>query len=94
MSFMSILLSIFILAGVSHAETWDCGEVIPLALTGELLDGTSIEGTDCVVIVGSQNDGVVSRVTLCHMGMKTVRVGAGAVPAHLRHGDTLGACPP
>jgi hypothetical protein len=28
------------------------GDVIPLTLTGELLDGTPIEGVDCVVIVG------------------------------------------
>ena len=28
------------------------GETLVLTLTGELLDGTSIEGADCVVIVG------------------------------------------
>jgi hypothetical protein len=28
------------------------GDVIPLTLTGELLDGTPVEGIDCVVIVG------------------------------------------
>jgi hypothetical protein len=35
----------------------------------------------------------VGKVTLCHKGKKTISVGASAVPAHLRHGDTLGACP-
>jgi hypothetical protein len=32
------------------------------------------------------------KVTLCHKG-KTITVGAPAAKAHLRHGDTLGACP-
>jgi hypothetical protein len=31
------------------------------------------------------------KVTLCHKG-HTIRVGRPAVKAHLRHGDTLGAC--
>ena len=33
------------------------------------------------------------KVTLCHKGKETISVGAPAVPAHLAHGDTLGACP-
>ena len=32
------------------------------------------------------------KVTLCHKDMVTISVGAPAEPAHLRHGDTLGAC--
>jgi len=32
------------------------------------------------------------KVTLCHNGKNTITVGAPAVPAHLNHGDTLGAC--
>lgn len=32
------------------------------------------------------------KVTLCHKGKVTIRVGAPAVKAHLRHGDTLGPC--
>jgi len=32
------------------------------------------------------------KVTLCHKGKKTISVGKAAVPAHLRHGDTLGTC--
>ena len=31
------------------------------------------------------------KVTLCHKG-HTIRVPPPAVPAHLRHGDTFGAC--
>ncbi len=33
-----------------------------------------------------------TKVTLCHKG-KTITVGAPAVKAHLRHGDTIGKCP-
>jgi hypothetical protein len=33
-----------------------------------------------------------TKVTLCHKGNRTLTVGAPAVDAHLRHGDTLGAC--
>jgi hypothetical protein len=32
-----------------------------------------------------------TKVTLCHKG-KTLKVGAPAAKAHLRHGDKLGAC--
>ena len=37
-------------------------------------------------------DVVNGKVTLCHKGKNTITVGAAAVPAHLRHGDTLGPC--
>lgn len=33
------------------------------------------------------------KVTLCHKDRNTLTVGAGAQAAHLRHGDSLGACP-
>lgn len=32
------------------------------------------------------------KTTICHKGKKTISVGNAAVPAHLRHGDTVGAC--
>ena len=32
------------------------------------------------------------KVTLCHKDRVTISVGAPAEPAHLRHGDKLGAC--
>jgi len=32
------------------------------------------------------------KTTLCHKGNKTLTVGAPALAAHLRHGDTRGAC--
>ena len=32
------------------------------------------------------------KVTLCHKDRVTISVGAPAEPAHLRHGDSLGAC--
>jgi hypothetical protein len=36
--------------------------------------------------------GNLGKVTLCHKGRVTISVGAPAEPAHLRHGDHLGAC--
>ena len=32
------------------------------------------------------------KVTLCHKGKKTLSVGKPAAKAHMKHGDTLGAC--
>jgi hypothetical protein len=32
------------------------------------------------------------KMDVCHKG-RTINIAASAVPAHLRHGDTLGACP-
>ena len=33
-----------------------------------------------------------AKVTICHKGKHTITVGKAAVPAHLRHGDTMGTC--
>lgn len=33
------------------------------------------------------------KVTVCHKGKVSISVSANAVPAHLAHADTLGACP-
>ena len=37
----------------------------------------------------------VDKVTICHKGQATLGApfDANALPAHLRHGDTLGSCP-
>lgn len=55
--------------------------------------------TDTVGSTGGTGSTAVSRkVTLCHGTHSkkhpgvTITVGAAAVPAHVRHGDTLGAC--
>jgi hypothetical protein len=32
------------------------------------------------------------KTTVCHKGKKSISIGNAAVPAHLRHGDTVGAC--
>lgn len=32
------------------------------------------------------------KATVCHKGKKTISIGRAAVPAHLRHGDTVGTC--
>jgi hypothetical protein len=34
------------------------------------------------------------KVTICHKGKVTITVSVNAWPAHKRHGDTLGPCPP
>ena len=39
-----------------------------------------------------ERGGGQQKVTLCHKGTKTLTVGAPALGAHLRHGDTPGAC--
>ena len=41
---------------------------------------------------GRGGSGGQDKVTLCHKGKKTLTVGFPAQAAHLRHGDTLGAC--
>jgi len=41
----------------------------------------------------SHDTGKPTEVTLCHKGKKTITVSENAVPAHLRHGDTVGPCP-
>jgi hypothetical protein len=32
------------------------------------------------------------KVTVCHKGKKTISISKSALPAHQRHGDTLGTC--
>lgn len=39
---------------------------------------------------GDDSDG--PKVTICHKGKQTLSIGASAWPAHMAHGDTLGAC--
>ena len=39
-----------------------------------------------------ESGGNPGKVTLCHKDRVTISVGAPAEPAHLRHGDILGAC--
>lgn len=34
----------------------------------------------------------IEKVTICHKGKKTIRVGAPALKGHLRHGDRPGPC--
>jgi hypothetical protein len=76
--------------GAAIGNSLYSGEIIELNLTGSLLDGYLIHGYDCMIYVAGEMFG---GVTLCHRGMETITAGAGAVPAHLRHGDTLGPCP-
>lgn len=32
------------------------------------------------------------KVTICHKGKVTIKVAKAAVPAHVKHGDTVGTC--
>src|SRR5918993_3342905 len=55
--------------------------------------GTSKPATDRPDNAGKKGfDGNPGKITLCHKNRVTISVGAPAKPAHLRHGDTLGAC--
>ena len=57
------------------------------AITVIFMDGTEIGP------IRVSDISVVEKVTLCHNDKKTFSVNASAAAAHLRHGDTLGACP-
>jgi len=57
------------------------------ALTVVFTDGTEIGP------IGVNSIDVVEQVTLCHKEKNTLSLNASAAQAHLRHGDTLGACP-
>ena len=47
--------------------------------------------TDAVLIVNGTP--LPGRVAVCHKGKHSMSASAKAAPAHLEHGDTLGACP-
>ncbi len=65
-----------------------CDPVIGCVSTGDPCPA----GTTCNEDTDSC-DQVDNKVTICHKGKKTKSVNVDAVPAHLAHGDTLGACP-
>ncbi len=48
--------------------------------------GTATCDDNCQILV----DG---KVTICHKGKRTLRIGSESVSDHLGHGDTVGACP-
>jgi hypothetical protein len=73
------------------------------ALAGHLRHGDTRAGCQgevsgpsgqTMVPEGAKNDGGDGRekVMLCHKNKSTLTVGAGVQAAHLRHGDSLGAC--
>jgi hypothetical protein len=70
--------------------TVDGINIIPTSIN---LTGIGIEA------ISDQSEPYDGKVTICHQPPgnpskpKTIRVAAAAVPAHLDHGDTLGACP-
>lgn len=42
---------------------------------------------------GKEEGDPQEKVIICHKGWLTLSVAEAAIPAHLKHGDTLGACP-
>jgi hypothetical protein len=42
--------------------------------------------------ISSADKAYGKKVTVCHKGKKTISIGKAALPAHLRHGDTVGTC--
>jgi hypothetical protein len=57
---------------------------------GSTKEGGRVAGNS-IAVAQYQDD----KVTICHVtgsGEGTITVAAAAVPAHLRHGDTVGAC--
>lgn len=64
-----------------------CGDMIVDPDTEQCDDGNfdPTDGCDeCMLTLG--------KTQVCHKG-RTIEVGNAAVPAHVRHGDTLGLCP-
>ena len=61
------------------------------------LEASEPEGVGDAKGVGGKPEGKAKggggqKIILCHKGKNTITVGAPARDAHLRHGDTLGAC--
>ncbi len=85
--------------GTAAATTWTPGQDVLVVLCST--DGQIVIVQITVVVT---DDGVAEppeqqgeKVLICHKpdknGGHTLSVAAAAVPAHLAHGDTLGACP-
>jgi hypothetical protein len=55
-------------------------------------EGSCSRGPQAAKNGGGGGSGGPDKVTLCHKDKKTLTVGAPAQPAHLGHGDYLGAC--
>lgn len=51
------------------------------------------DGSDSDENDSDQDEDDTDSVAICHKGRKTLRLPMSAIRAHLRHGDTLGACP-
>lgn len=79
------------------------GSLASFGGVGYAASGTSEAFTSVKQIVKSSRSHVMrqtaaqdqyetKKVTICHKG-KTITISRSALPAHLRHGDTVGACP-
>src|SRR5215208_6774989 len=61
-----------------------------MLVTFGALGGVGLAKT--AISVAQYQYGGQEKVTLCHKGKNTITVGAPAVAAHKRHGDTVGTC--
>jgi hypothetical protein len=87
--------------GVVTEVVTEPGQTIQVNVTINVEGGAT---SDTVVVRGTVDDGTsdtssddssddnTRKVTICHKGRNTISVGEPAVPAHLAHGDTEGAC--
>ena len=77
-----------------HAQGGKQNRVVRETGKPEHLEEPPVRGKpDHVGAAGEERaGGNPGKVTLCHKNRVTISVGAPAKPAHLRHGDSLGAC--
>lgn len=90
--------------GEQSDETNDKGTIVPGAVVQAVLcvsdDGTLVIVQITILATDDDNGGVSipgEKILVCHKpekkGGHTLSIASSAVPAHLAHGDTLGACP-
>ncbi len=77
---------------ISSKNVGDIEEIVFGEFRGRQSITVTLNGTT-VGPIRVSDISVVEKVTLCHNDKKTLSVKASAAAAHLRHGDTLGACP-
>ena len=85
-------MNIYILFGRRYCTNQKVSLIAAMITSAVLL--VALSGLVTPVLASEQ------QVTICHrppgnpQNVQTIAVGQSAVPAHLGHGDTLGACPP
>jgi len=64
-----------------------------IALSAEEILGFLVPASPTATPTATPTPIPLKKVTMCHKGKHSISASANAVPAHLAHGDTLGACP-